>query len=228
MFEWAGSIILEIAKWVVAFVLGLLVRKSVGRAFVKAKKWLLNEVVPTQIISIRTYVPQETPVEIREFTREVYEDVRIRILNLQLHDTFRDGMRVEIPHFGILRLILSRIIDQKVEEHQEETLERIKLTLQPESPVRLGIREIHLLNDYSQTVEKLLNSAERLITTRKQINQDYTILEFPRTGRFVEEKTFETDDEDLGTHIHATAKKLTLTVSPTSQITKATKKYLLV
>lgn len=215
-------------KGIVAFVIGLLVRKSVGRAFVKAKKWVSNEVTPTQIVSIRTYIPQETPVEIHEFTREVYEDVRVRILNLQLHDIFSDGMRVEIPTFGILRLVLSRISTQGVIEDQEETIERIKLALQPESPVRLGIKEIHLLNEYSQNAEKLFNAAERLIVTHKQIKQDYTILEFPRSGRFVEEKTFERDDKNLGTHIHATPAKLTLTVSPTSQIAKATKKYLLV
>lgn len=220
--------VLEIVKWIVVFVLGLLFRKRVGRAIIKAKKWLLNDVVGVRIVSIRTYVPEETPVEINEFTRGVYEDIRVRITNPQLHDIFRDGMRIAIPTFGILRLNVNRINDDGAIENQEETLERIKLTLQPESPVRLGIRETQLLNDFSQAAEILFNAAERLIATRKRILQNYSILEFPRVGRFVEEKTFEIKDEDLGTHVQATANKLTLTVSPTSQIAKATKKYLLV
>jgi hypothetical protein len=127
-----------------------------------------------------------------------------------------------------LRLILSRVSEQENLEGEEEPLEIIKITLQPESPVRLGIREVQLLNDFSQTAEVLFSTAETLITTGKRIKQDYTLLELSRLGRFVEQKTFEIDDEDLGTHVHATANKLTLSVSPTSQIAKATKKYLLV
>jgi len=40
--------------------------------------------------------------------------------------------------------------------------------------------------------------------------------------------TREKDDKELGTHVHATQSKLTITVSPTSQIAKAASKYLLV
>ena len=228
MSELAVSIILMIANWAVPFVLGLLFRKRVGRAIVNFKRWLFNDIVTVQIISVRTYTSQETSAEIQEFTRQVYDYAKVKIPNPQLHDVFRDGMRIAIPTFGILRLDLSRVSEKEDLEDEEEPLEIIKITLQPESPVRLGIREVQLLNDFSQTAEALFNATETLITTRKQIRQDYTLLEFSRIGRFVEEKTFEMDDKDLGTHVHATANKLSLSISPTSQIAKATKKYLLV
>jgi hypothetical protein len=219
---------LEVTKWAIAFGLGLLFRKRVGRAIVRLWKWLSNAVVTAQIVSVRTYIPVETPVQIQDFTREVYDDVKTRILNLQLYDVFGDGMRVAMPTFGMLKLSLSRIGEQENPQDEEETLETIKMTLKPESPVRFGIREVQLLNDFSKTAEVLFNAAERLIVTGKRIGQDYTLLEFSRLGRFVEEKTFEMKDEDLGTHVLATANRLTLTVSPTSEIAKATKKYLLV
>ena len=228
MFEWINLVILKIVEWLIPFVLGLLFRKRVGRGIIRAKKWLLNDVVPTKMVSIRTYTPEETPVEIHNFTMDVYEEVRARIPNPQLHDIFDDGMRIAVPTFGTLELSLSRISEQEDMGNHEETEEKIKVTLQPESPVRLGVREVHLLNDFSQTAEILFNAAAGLIVSRIRIRKDYAILEFPRFGRFVEEKTFEMEDKDLGTRVHATRNKLTLIVSPTSQIAKATSKYLLV
>lgn len=228
MSEWtAESIILMIVNWTVPFVLGLLFRRRVGRSIVNFKRWLFNDIVTVQIISVRTYIPQETPVEIHEFTQQVYDDIKVRIPHPQLYDIFGDGMRVAIPTYGILSLNLSKVHDE-IQENETEQPDRIKITLQPESPTRLGTREVQSLNDFSQTVEVLFDAAEKLITTRKQIRQNYTLLEFPRSSRFVDQRIFEMDDDDLGTHIHATASKLSLSVSPTSLIAKAVKKYLFV
>lgn len=228
MSESAILILWKIVEWAILFGLGLLFRKRVGRFIIKTKKWLLNDVVATRIVSIRTYTPEDTPVEIADFNMGIYEEIRAIIPNPRFHDIFEDGMRIAIPTFGTLKLSLSKISEEENMEHLEETVERIKVTLQPESPVRLGVREVHLLNDYSQTAEILFNATARLIATRNKIRQDYTILEFPRFGRFVEEKTFEIDDKNLGARVHATPNKLTIVVSPTSQIAKATSKYLLV
>jgi len=229
MSEWITSIIETVGSSAAGFIIGILFRKRTGRALAKAKKWLGNDVVTATIVSIQTYVPDVTPVEITEFTREVYEDIKVRIPNPQLHDVFSDGMRIAIPIFGVLRLDLSKTSDQQSdEESREETLEQIKITLRPESLVRFGVREVNMLNDYVQVTTTLFNTAEGLISTGKSIKQNYTIIEFPRLGRFVEEKTFEIDDKDLGTHVQATANKLTLTVSPTNQLAKAAKKYLLI
>jgi hypothetical protein len=228
MSELGISIVLMIVNWAIPFMLGLLFRKRVGRALVNFKRWLLNDIVTAQIISVRTYTPGETPVEIREFTQQAYDEAKVKISNPQLHDIFDNGMRMAIPIFGILRLNLSEVSEGEGIEDGEEQLETIKMTLQPESPVRLGIREVQSLNEFSQTAEVLFNVTETLIMTRKQIKQDYTLLEISRLGRFAEEKTFEIDDKDLGTHVHATADKVSLSVSPTSQIAKVAKKYLFV
>lgn len=224
MSEWVSSIILEVLKWFIAFGLGLLFRKRVGRFIIKTKKWLLNDVVPTRIVSIRTY----TPVEIRDFNLGVYEDVRARIPNPQLHDIFPDGMRIAIPTFGTLSLRVSRITEQEEMGKQEEIVEKVKVTLKPDGPVRLGVREVHLLNDFAQTAEILFGAVEKLFATTSKIMQNYTILEVPRFGRFVEEKTFDIEDDILGARVHATPSKITIVVSPTSQIAKATSRYLLV
>lgn len=224
MLEWISVILTKIVEWLIPFVLGLLFRKKVGRFFVKKKKWLLNDVVTFKMISVRSY----NPVEIRDLNRDVYEDVKTKIPNAKLHDIFADGMRIAVPNFGILRLYKSKIMGHENVTEEEERVEEIKVTLQPESPVRLGIREMHLMNDFAYTAETLFAAVERLFVTHSITKQNYTILEFPRLGRFVEDGTFEIEDDDLGAHVHATLSKLTIVVEPTSQIAKATGKYLLV
>jgi len=224
MSEWTDLVVVKIVEWLIPFGLGLLVRKRVGRFLIKIKRKLFNDAVTFKIISVRSY----NPVETHDFNLNVYEDVRARITNPRLHDIFPDGIRIEIPTFGILNLSMNRISEQEEEENREEAIESIKLTLQPESPVRLGTRDIRLLNHYAQSAEVLFSAVERLFVTHSAIRQNYTVLEFPRLGRFVEEKAFEIEDEELGTRVHATQNKLTLTVSPTSQMTKATSKYFLV
>lgn len=224
MSEWVEFVFTRLLGWAISFGLGLLVRKKVGRFIIKTKKWLFNDSVSISIISIRSY----NPVEIHDFNQDVYEDVKTKITSPKLHDIFPDGMRIEIPTFGILKLALSRINNEETIENHEEMAESIKVTLQPESPVRLGVRDINLLNDYATSAETLFNAIEKLFLTYSAPQQNYTILESPRFGRLVEEKTFDINDKELGTRVHATPSKLTLTVSPTTRIVKATKKYILV
>ena len=224
MSEWVEFIFTRFLGWIISFGLGLLVRKKVGRFLIKKKKWLFNDAVSINIISVRSY----KPVEIHDFNQDVYEDVKTKIASPKLHDIFPDGMRIEIPIFGILKLALSRISNEEAMEKHEEMVERVKVTLKPESPVRLGIRDINLLSDYAQSAETLFNAIEKLFIAYSAPQQNYTILESPRFGHLVEEKTFEIEDKELGTRVHATPSKLTLTVSPTTRITKAASKYLLV
>lgn len=224
MLEWFEFIVTKIAEWFIPFLLGLLLRKRFGRFIIKKKKWLFNDAVNINILSVRLY----NPVETHNFNQDVYEDVKAKITSQKLHDIFPDGMRIEIPTFGILKLSLSKISEEETIENQEEIVESIKVTLQPVSPVRLGIRDIKLLNDYAQSAEILFNAVEKLFVAYSAPQQNYTILESPRFGHFVEEKTLEIDDEELGIQVHATQSKVTIVVSPTSQIVKAANKYLLV
>lgn len=224
MSGWAEFLFTKFLEWLVPFTLGLLVRKKVGRFLIKTKKWLFNDTVSINIISVRSY----SPVEIMDFNLSIYEDVKAKVTSPKLHDIFPDGMRIEIPIFGILKLSIGRIVEEEAIEDREEIVESIKVTLQPENPVRLGIRDIDLLNDYANSAEILFNATEKLFKAHTPPQQNYTILESPRLGHFVEEKTFEMDDKELGAHVHATQSKLTIVVSPTSQVTKAAKKYLLV
>ena len=219
MSEWVDFILKGLLGWSISFGLGLLARKKIGRFLVRTKKKLFNDPVTMRIVSIRLY----NPVEVHDFNQDVFENVRVRITNPKLHDFYPGGMRIEIPVFGILRLGLDRITDQ-----EEDRLESIKVTLQLESPIRLGMRDIPLLNDYAQTAEVLFSAVENLFMTHSTLRQNYTILELPRVGRFVEEKAFEMKDDNLGAHVQATPNKLTIVVEPPIQMAKAAKKYVLV
>lgn len=224
MSEWVNIILWKLLDWGIPFTIGILFRKKVGRAIIKAQKWLLNDTVTINIISVRTYLP----VEVHDFNLEVYENIKTKILNPKLLDIFVDVMRITIPIFGNLSLRLSRETNQEDIDSQVETAERIKVAVKPESPVRLGIRDVHLLNEFAQDAEILFGAVENLFVATSKITQNYTILEISRIGRLVEEKTFEISDDDLGARIHATQNKLTIIVSPSSQIAKAAKKYVLI
>jgi len=225
MNEWIYLIISKLIEWGIPFGLGLLVRKRVARFLVKSKKWLLNDIVPINIMSVRSY----SPTEINEFSHELYEDVKTRIPNIRLLELFSNGMRLAVPIFGNLRIGLDKIFtEENMEQGDEEKVESIKVTLNPESPVRLGIREVHLLNDFAQYTEILFSAVEKFFVKKRQITQNYTLLEIPRVGYFKEEKAFEFEDEILGASVHATPSKITIVVAASTQISKAAQKYILV
>jgi hypothetical protein len=124
---------------------------------------------------------------------------------------------------------MDTVSDQELDfKEKEAPVEGVKLTLTPESPIRLGSREIPILNDFAQYAEILFAAVEKFCIKEGKIVQNYTVLEIPRVGHFREEKSFEYKDEQLGTSVQASPTKITLVVNATTQISRATQKYLLV
>jgi hypothetical protein len=224
MTDWISLSIEIIVSSVIGFILGLLFRKRNARWLVTAKKRLFNDFVALTLLSVRLY----EPTTINEFSRMDYEDIGKKLPNSELIDVFPNVIRVKVSTFGVLRIAIDKTPSEEATDHNEEKMiENIKLTLSPESPVRLGTREIHLLDDYGQYVEMLFGAIEKSLEKVK-IKQNYTLIEIPRTGHFKEEKTFEYQDEVLGASIHATPSKITIVVDSSIQITKSVHKYLLV
>jgi hypothetical protein len=223
--EWIGLIISRMLDWGIPFVLGLLVRKRVGRFAIVTKKRLFNDILSINIVSIRAYKPTET----HDFSHDLYDNIRAKLPIARLLDVFPNGMRVELPVFGNLRILLDKITsNDDIEERNEADVECVKLTLTPESPVRLGMREINQLDGFAQYAEVIFSAAEKLCLKEAKLIQSYTILEVPRIDHFKEEKTFEFEDQDLGSSVQATPNKVTIVVSASTQISKAARKYILV
>jgi hypothetical protein len=224
MDEWLSLILEILLSSTIGFVLGLLFRKRNARWLITTKKRLFNDIIALSILSVRLYYP----TKIREFSRKDYEDIGKKLPNSELLDVFPNVIRVGVPTFGILKISIDKIpIEEATELDEERMVESIKLTLNPESSVRLGTREVHLLDDYGQYVEMLFGAIEKSLETVK-IKQNYTLIEIPRTGHFKEEKTFEYQNEALGASIQATPSKITIVVDSSVQIAKSVQKYLLV
>jgi hypothetical protein len=224
MTDWVTLFIEIFASSAIGFVLGLLFRKRNARWLVTAKKRLFNDVMVLDILSIRSY----EPTNLKDFNRKDYGDIGKKLPHSELLDVFPNVIRVKVPVFGILKISAEKIPCEEAPKENEETLiDSIKLALIPENSVRLGTREIHLLDDYGKYVELLFGTIEKSLETVK-IKQNYTLIEIPRVGHFKEEKTFDYEDEVLGASIHATPTKITVTIDSSIQIAKAVTKYLLV
>ena len=224
MSELLNTVFLKLLDWGIPFILGLLFRKKVAHALIRLKKWLFNDIVTVKIVSVRCYYPGE----IFGFNHQFLEDIKRRIPNMKFLDMFDREVRFTVPIFGNLRLSLNVIpCEEDAVNTQYRDVEEVKMALEPENQVRLGVREIHRLNDFKDWTEVLFNASERFALERSvRIKRNYTILEMSRIGRF-EEKRFELVDDDLGSRIEAVPDKLTIVTEPSSQIPKAAEKYLL-
>lgn len=69
--EWIGLIISRMLDWGIPFVLGLLVRKRVGRFAIVTKKRLFNDIMSINIVSVRAYKPTVT----YDFSHDLYDNV---------------------------------------------------------------------------------------------------------------------------------------------------------
>lgn len=213
------TILLELLKMVGSFILGLLVRRQVGRFLIKKKKWLFNDPVTIDLVSVRTY----TPVEAKEFDMSLFHNIQGRIPNVKLDLISRSSMRISMPPFGTLRAILTSESDL-----EEEAVEEIKVSLDIEDPIRLGVREVDLVHEFSHDVEIVFQIVEKVFVQESTLLRNYTIAEISRTGGLVEEKTFEVEDRELSARVHATPSKITIVAEPPTYVAKAVKKYLLV
>ena len=211
--------------WGIPFVLGLLFRKKVAEAIIRAKKWLFNDVVTAKIISVRSY----SSLDFQGFNRSIYDQTSPQIKDLKLIDIFESQMRFSLQTFGVIRVKMSKNDDYNDDlRNVGEFEDRLKITIDPESPIRIGIREIDLLHDFSDDSSILFNQIERSsLGNQSKLVKDYSILEIPRMGRFLKGEDFQIDDKELGTHVHVQTNKLTITSSPSHEIAKAAKKYIL-
>lgn len=216
----------KILDWGIPFALGLIFRKSVGRFLIKLKKYLSNDVVNISVLCIHSYKPNE----VTEVNHDLYDDIKIKIPSTKLLNFFPEGIRISVPVFGILRVLVEKEYAETEDPESSELapIEAIKTTLTPESPVRLGIREIDKLNDLANYSEIIFGEIEKCCFSKAKVLQSYILLDIPRMQRFKEEKTFKIEDKELGASVNATPSDLTLIVSPMGNVGKATKKYILV
>uniref|UniRef100_A0A6M3LX79 Uncharacterized protein n=1 Tax=viral metagenome TaxID=1070528 RepID=A0A6M3LX79_9ZZZZ len=212
-------IVIEILKIAGSFVFGLLMRNEVGRFLITAKKRFLNDFITINLISIHTY----KSIEIENFDLEVFQHMQKRIPNLKIVSISHKAMQIGMPTFGTMNIILT----EEPNLDEEGALEEIKISLSLENPIRIGIREINLINDYYNITEQVHHVVEGMLSERPKLKRNYIIAEISRISGFLEEKTFEIDNEDLSAHIHATSSKITIVAEPPTYIVKAVKKYLL-
>jgi hypothetical protein len=219
----AYQILYRVLDWGIPFTLGVLFRKRVGRFLIKIKRWLFNDVVTMNILCVRSY----NPTEICEVNHSVYEDIKVKIPSAKLLTVFPDGLKISVPIFGNVRTLLETVVDEEDSTATEEVIEKIKLSLNPESPVRLGMREIEKLTDFANYCEAIIGALEKCCIAKSKITQNFLLVEVPRIQHFREEKTFQIENKELGATIHATPEKLTIVVSPMTYIGRAISKYVL-
>lgn len=207
-----------VIEGVITFFLGVLLRKQTAHALIKARKWLSNEVVTINFLAVRTY-PADRLKPLNSF---VYDDAKARIPSLKLNDVFDDELIVTLPTFGKVRVKIENI----PEENETEIGENVNISVVPESPLRLGIKEWKKLYGFENDVESLLDSVEKFVfPNQAHLQQSYAVCSFPRVSRFVEERNFDIEDVELGATIQGRNNKLAITASPASRIAEATQKY---
>lgn len=228
--QWAESAGLAILNWGIPFALGVLFRKRVARWFNTGKMRLLNDTISMNLISVRSYAP----TEVSPCPHSMYDNIKGKISGTKLVNMYTYGLRISLPNYGIIKILIDKVTDEE-EEHEEEDenievprVSRVKVTVTPESPIKLGVRDIMQLSEFSSNIEVILGEIERECLEECHMNPgaSYTLIELPRVGHFLEEKSFKKEDEDIGTTVYATDNKISLTVKTLSQIAKATKKYM--
>jgi len=223
-------IVEKLLEWGIPFTLGLLFRKKVARFLIITKMYLFNDVITINLFSTRYY----TPCGVSEITHKVYREISTKIPSVKLLNLFSNGIRISVPVFGNIRVFIEKTYTKEMEPIEEaelnekETIEAIRVTISPETPIRLGVREIPRLNEFAQYVEIIFGILEKHCLEKSEILQSYTVIESSRIKRFVEEKRYKFEDDELGTYVHVTPNKVTLTVKASTQIGKAAQKYLLI
>ncbi|MEM1551605.1 MAG: hypothetical protein QXH03_02910 [Candidatus Bathyarchaeia archaeon] len=229
-FEHNTLMIGKIIEWGIPFLLGLIFKKRVARFFVIAKKRFLNEIISLTLLYTRYY----SPCSASDVNYKVYEDLRTKIPSLKLLNIFPEGMRISTPVFGNIRILLEKIPKkeelEEVREKSEVEVEKIKITITPETSVRLGVREINdKLNDFAHYAETIFSSVEKhCLKEECKILESYLLIETPRIGWFVEEKSFELEDSELDAYVQATPNKVALIVKASIHAGRAVQKYLLI
>lgn len=212
--------------WGIPFVLGLLFRKQIGRLLIRLKKFVLNDFVDIDFLAIRLYSPSTTT----DISHDIFDDIRNKIPGVKLSTIFAEGLKISIPVFGNLKITMEKVTDEEEPNYGdvEGVVESIKITLKPESPVRLGTREINKLDDLSQISEGIFGAFEKCCISKSKIIESYILVEVPRIQHFKEEKSFKLKDAQLGASVNATPEKLSIVVSPMTYVSKSVKKYMLI
>lgn len=208
----------KIIEWGIPFGLGLLFRKRVGRFFIKLKKYLFNDVFTISVLIARFY----DPTEVNEVNHDLYDAIKAKSPSVKLLNVFPDGIRVSVPVFGNLRVLIEKV-DADIENTEETSVECVKTVVTPESPIRLGMREIVKLNDLANYGEVIFSETEKFCLVKSKVTQSYILLDTTRIDHFKEEKAFKIEDEELGASITATPSQLTIVVSPISNVSRAVK-----
>ncbi|MGI0045842.1 MAG: hypothetical protein ACREBB_01450 [Nitrosotalea sp.] len=207
----------EIAKIFISFGIGLLVRKKVGRALVKAKKWLLNDIQTVDILAVREY----PDVEVNEIEASVFDDIKNKIPSAQFMQTYPNGLMINLPIFGNLIAEIEHPIDEENYEHKV-----VKLILKTESSVRLTIRELKKIRQIEKYADNIFDSIEKKAFKQPvSFTKSYAVCDISRSSTLAEVKTFKKQDVELNATIDGTEDQLTIRVSHIDNLTDATEKY---
>lgn len=227
---WAEQAGFAILNWGIPFMLGLAFRKRVARWFNTGKMRFLNDTVSMKLVSVRSY----EPTQVSSCAHSIYDNIQAKISGTKLVNMYTNGLRISLPKYGNIKVLVESVTDQEEEFDKEGEnadqihVTRIKVTVTPESQIVFGVRDVMKLGEFANNIEVILGEIERVCLEDCRIapQASYTIIELPRVGHFLEQKTFRTDDPDIGTTIIATDNKITLTVKTLSQIANSTKKHM--
>ena len=212
--------LLEIGQMTVPFVLGLLFRKKAGRIILKAKKWILNDIVTLDLLAVREY----PKIVVKEIELSVFDNIKNKISNAQLVQSYPNGIIIKLNVFGNLISEIEKIYDEETNE-----CESVKLILKTETPIRLTIRELKKLRQFEKYADNIFDSIEKQsFPPNTNFNKSYAICDLTRSTTFSESQTFNKKDDNLNAIINGDEDKLTIRVSPMDTIAEATEKYHLV
>jgi hypothetical protein len=215
-------LVATIVPSVLSFFLGLIFKKSVARGAIRAKKWLVNDVMTVGLTATRVY----PDTDVRPLTTSVYDRARNDIPSLKLNDVFAEEMIVTVPTFNKVTLTVERITPATKEDDRASLGPEVRVVVKPETPIRLGAREFDKLNDFSSYSNALFSAVEIVSLVGSPAPKSaYATCNLKRTARFIEQNTLDIEDEELGCRVSGTQTQLQIVVSPISQMTKAALKY---
>jgi len=210
----------ELGLIIVAFLFGLLMTKNFARLLTKYWKKLRNDPVSINLVFVRIYEPNR----INELNAETFHSLQQRIPNVKLDFVSRTAMRIGMLPFGTVKIIH----DEGVNNEQNEEIENVKISISIENPIRIGIRQIDDIHQYSNNVEIIFQILENNFLEKPVIIKNYAVAEIDRSGRFLEEKTFDIKNDELAARIQGTPNKITIMAEPPNYIAKAVKRYMLI
>jgi hypothetical protein len=184
--------------------------------------YIFNSIFTLEIITVREF----EKATIKEINYSVFSSIKTLIPDTILISSSSDVLILRIPFFERVRVLIEKTTDESVDSGEMDLGEKIKISIKPENPIRLGTREFNKLRDFTQYSEIIFNSIyNEVFVEKSKITHDYALLQLSRMKRLIEEKIFDIDDEELGATVHGTENEISISTTPMNRITDAAMKY---